>query len=63
MLDLLVKNATLPDGTTTDIACEGGTITAGNAPGLNDGATALLVMTEDKAKELGLVLVSQPMVS
>ncbi|HEY98570.1 MAG TPA: thiolase family protein, partial [Dehalococcoidia bacterium] len=29
-------------------------ITAGNAPGLNDGATALLVMTRGKAGELGL---------
>ncbi len=29
-------------------------ITAGNAPGLNDGATAILVMTRQKAKELGL---------
>ncbi len=29
-------------------------ITAGNAPGLNDGATALLVMTRKKAEELGL---------
>lgn len=29
-------------------------ITAGNAPGLNDGATALLVMTRKKANELGL---------
>jgi acetyl-CoA C-acetyltransferase len=29
-------------------------ITAGNAPGLNDGATAILVMTRRKAKELGL---------
>jgi acetyl-CoA C-acetyltransferase len=29
-------------------------ITAGNAPGLNDGATALLVMTRRKAEELGL---------
>jgi acetyl-CoA C-acetyltransferase len=29
-------------------------ITAGNAPGLNDGATALLVMTRKKAQELGL---------
>jgi acetyl-CoA C-acetyltransferase len=29
-------------------------ITAGNAPGLNDGATALLVMTRGKAEELGL---------
>jgi 3-oxoadipyl-CoA thiolase len=31
-----------------------GTVTAGNASGLNDGAAALLVMSEDKAHELGL---------
>ncbi|TMW72133.1 acetyl-CoA C-acetyltransferase [Alteribacter natronophilus] len=31
-----------------------GTITAGNAPGVNDGAAALVVMDEDKAKERGL---------
>ncbi|MCU9594489.1 3-oxoadipyl-CoA thiolase [Caldibacillus thermolactis] len=31
-----------------------GTVTAGNASGVNDGASALLVMSEDKAKELGL---------
>jgi acetyl-CoA C-acetyltransferase len=29
-------------------------ITAGNAPGLNDGATAILFMTRERAKELGL---------
>jgi acetyl-CoA C-acetyltransferase len=29
-------------------------ITAGNAPGLNDGATAILVMTRKKAEELGM---------
>jgi acetyl-CoA C-acetyltransferase len=29
-------------------------ITPGNAPGLNDGATALLLMPKEKAKELGL---------
>jgi acetyl-CoA C-acetyltransferase len=29
-------------------------ITAGNAPGLNDGATAILLMTRKKANELGL---------
>lgn len=29
-------------------------ITAGNAPGLNDGATAILYMTRKKAEELGL---------
>jgi acetyl-CoA C-acetyltransferase len=31
-----------------------GTVTAGNACPLNDGAAALLVMSEDKARELGL---------
>lgn len=31
-----------------------GTITAGNAPGVNDGAAVLLVMSKSKAKELGL---------
>ena len=33
---------------------EGGTVTAGNASGLNDGASALLVMSEEKAKALNL---------
>lgn len=33
---------------------DGGTVTAGNASGLNDGAAALLMMSERKAKELGL---------
>lgn len=33
---------------------EDGTITAGNASGLNDGAAAVLVMSADKAKELGV---------
>jgi len=32
---------------------EGGTVTAGNSSGLNDGAAALLVMSVEKAKELG----------
>ena len=31
-----------------------GTVTAGNAPGVNDAAAALVVMTAAKAKELGL---------
>jgi acetyl-CoA C-acetyltransferase len=31
-----------------------GTVTAGNAPGVNDGAAALVLMTAAKAKELGL---------
>lgn len=31
---------------------EGGTVTAGNSSGLNDGAAALLIMSEEKAKAL-----------
>jgi acetyl-CoA C-acetyltransferase len=31
-----------------------GTVTAGNASGINDGAAALIVMSKDKADELGL---------
>ncbi len=31
----------------------GGTITAGNAPGVNDGACALVLMSEDKAQKVG----------
>jgi acetyl-CoA acetyltransferase family protein len=31
-----------------------GTVTAGNSSGINDGAAALLVVSADKAKELGL---------
>jgi len=30
---------------------EGGTVTAGNSSGLNDGASAVILMSEDKAKE------------
>lgn len=33
---------------------EDGSVTAGNASGRNDGAAALLLMSSDKAKELGL---------
>ena len=33
---------------------EGGSVTAGNASGRNDGAAALLVMSKEKADELGL---------
>lgn len=33
---------------------EGGMVTAGNASGINDGAAAVVVMSEAKAKELGV---------
>ncbi len=33
---------------------QGGTVTAGNSSSLNDGAAAVLVMSADKARELGL---------
>jgi len=35
-------------------AKEGGTVTAGNSSGLNDGAAALLMMSEEKADALNL---------
>ena len=33
---------------------DGGTVTAGNAPGVNDGASAIVVTSAEKAKELGI---------
>ncbi|QSQ08739.1 Acetyl-CoA acetyltransferase [Koleobacter methoxysyntrophicus] len=33
---------------------KGGTVTAGNASGINDGAAALVIMSEEKAEELGV---------
>lgn len=33
---------------------EGGVVTAGNSSGINDAAAALIVMSEEKAKELGV---------
>ena len=33
---------------------DGGIVTAGNASGINDGAAAVVVMSEEKAKELGV---------
>jgi acetyl-CoA acetyltransferase family protein len=32
----------------------GGTVTAGNASGINDGAAALVIASEEKARELGI---------
>jgi len=36
-----------------------GTVTAGNASGINDGAAAVVVMSESKAKELGLTPIAR----
>lgn len=33
---------------------DGGTVTAGNSSGINDGASAAVIMSADKAKDLGL---------
>jgi acetyl-CoA acetyltransferase family protein len=33
---------------------QGGTVTAGNAAGINDGAAAVVVASEEKARELGI---------
>ena len=33
---------------------DGGTVTAGNASGINDGAAALVIASEEKARELGV---------
>jgi acetyl-CoA C-acetyltransferase len=33
---------------------EGGTVTAGNAPGVNDAAAAVVVMSAERAREMGL---------
>jgi acetyl-CoA C-acetyltransferase len=48
------------DGTTAEklaalkpVFQKDGTVTAGNAPSVNDGASALVVMSEDRAKALG----------
>jgi len=37
---------------------KGGSVTAGNASGLNDGAALCLLMTESKAKDLGLPILA-----
>jgi 3-oxoadipyl-CoA thiolase len=49
-----------PDTTAQKLAAlkpafrEGGTVTAGNASGINDGAAALVIASEEKARELGV---------
>jgi 3-oxoadipyl-CoA thiolase len=49
-----------PDTTAEKLAAlrpafrDGGTVTAGNASGINDGAAALVIASEEKARELGV---------
>lgn len=38
---------------------KGGTVTAGNASGINDGAAAIILMARDKAEALGLEILGQ----
>ncbi|WAH43712.1 thiolase family protein [Alicyclobacillus fastidiosus] len=42
---------------------EGGTVTAGNSSGINDGAAALLLVSETKGRELGLLPMARYVVS
>ncbi|WP_394140705.1 acetyl-CoA C-acyltransferase [Cytobacillus oceanisediminis] len=42
---------------------KGGTVTAGNASGVNDGASVLLLMSAEKAKKLGLAPLGKYVVS
>ena len=38
---------------------EGGTVTAGNASGMNDAASGVILAAEDRAKELGLPILAR----
>jgi len=38
---------------------EGGTVTAGNASGINDGAAALVIASQEKAQELGIAMLGR----
>ena len=52
------RPGTTPEESLCKLKCcsgkEGGLVTAGNASGINDGAAAIVVMSEEKAKELGV---------
>ena len=59
--EMFSKDDSPRPGTTVEVLAtlkpafrEGGTVTAGNACPLNDGAAAVVVMSERKAKELGI---------
>lgn len=62
---LVEKDESPRPGTTLEILqklsplfIKDGTITAGNAPGVNDGATAIMIASRDKAEELGLPILA-----
>ncbi|MGI8554745.1 MAG: acetyl-CoA C-acetyltransferase [Pyrinomonadaceae bacterium] len=42
---------------------DGGTVTAGNAPGVNDGASALVVTSREKANEIGAEILGKVVAS
>ena len=42
---------------------DGGTVTAGNAPGINDGASAVLLMSRERAEAAGLLPLGEILVS
>jgi 3-oxoadipyl-CoA thiolase len=58
--DVVADEHPRPDTTLEKLAAlkpafrEGGTLTAGNSSGINDGAAALVVASEEKAAELGI---------
>ena len=61
MVEFKVDEQPRPDTTVEKLANlkpafkrDGGTVTAGNASGINDGAAAVVVMSAEKAKELGV---------
>ena len=64
--DVISKDDGIREGVTVEalselkpVFREGGTITAGNACPLNDGAAAVIVMSDTKAKELGIEPIAQ----
>ena len=61
MVEFKVDEQPRPDTTVEKLANlkpafkrDGGTVTAGNASGINDGAAAVVVMSAEKARELGV---------
>lgn len=64
--DLIEQDEPVREGQNTQalaklkpVFMDGGSVTAGNASGITDGASALLLMTADKAKQLGLEVLAR----